>query len=134
MNDEKNFGKTLVLLRKQRKMTQQELAEKLETSTKVISRWENENIIPTRDIIIKIADILSIDCSYLINISKNNARTAKKSKAKENDLLNLILKSLALAMAIAVFVLNIIDSIQMVDAISMLSISIICVSFLYFLK
>lgn len=48
----------LLLLRKKRKMTQQELAEKAGTTQAVISRLENATVMPSMETIIKIADAL----------------------------------------------------------------------------
>ena len=48
----------LLLLRKKRKMTQQELAEKAGTTQAVISRLENASVMPSMETIIKIADAL----------------------------------------------------------------------------
>ncbi len=48
----------LLLLRKKRKMTQQDLAEKAGTTQAVISRLENASVMPSMETIIKIADAL----------------------------------------------------------------------------
>jgi len=39
--DAKSVGNTIAKLRKQRNMTQQMLAHKLDVSDKVVSKWEN---------------------------------------------------------------------------------------------
>jgi transcriptional regulator with XRE-family HTH domain len=48
----------LLILRKKRKMTQQDLAEKAGTTQAVISRLENASVMPSMETIIKIADAL----------------------------------------------------------------------------
>ena len=45
MNQEK-IGKFIAHLRKEKKMTQQELGEKLGVTNKTISRWENGDYMP----------------------------------------------------------------------------------------
>ena len=42
-----NFGKILAKMRKEKNMTQEELAEKLNVSSKTISKWET-GVSPTK--------------------------------------------------------------------------------------
>ena len=52
----------LIALRKKKKMSQQELAEKLGVGRARLSQWENqENLYPHRDILLKLCDAL--DCT-----------------------------------------------------------------------
>lgn len=52
----------LIALRKKKKMSQKELAEKLGISRARLSQWEiRENLYPSRDILIKLCDVL--DCT-----------------------------------------------------------------------
>ncbi len=44
--DTVKIGKFLSQLRRERELTQEQLAEKLGTSNKTISRWENGNYMP----------------------------------------------------------------------------------------
>lgn len=58
MNQEK-FGKFISELRKEKNMTQEQLAEKLGVSDKSISRWENGNTMPDISLLVELADILN---------------------------------------------------------------------------
>ena len=51
--------------RKEKKMTQQELADKLCVSNNVISKWENEVSIPPLDLLIPLCKYLNIDINQI---------------------------------------------------------------------
>lgn len=53
MNQEK-IGKFLKELRKQKGLTQEQIAEKFNVSNRTISRWENGNNMPDSDVLIEI--------------------------------------------------------------------------------
>ncbi len=55
MNKEK-IGKFLRELRKQKGLTQEQIAEKFNVSNRTISRWENGYNMPAIDILIEISD------------------------------------------------------------------------------
>ena len=56
----------LVALRKSRRMTQQELAEKLNYSDKAISRWEHAETLPDIETLCKICEIYGVKFEYLL--------------------------------------------------------------------
>jgi transcriptional regulator with XRE-family HTH domain len=56
----------LVALRKSRKMTQQDLAEKLNYSDKAISRWEHAETLPDIETLCKICEIYGVRFEYLL--------------------------------------------------------------------
>lgn len=60
------IAKNLVELRKGRKFTQQELAEKLNYSDKAISRWEHAETLPDIETLCKICDIYGVKFEYLL--------------------------------------------------------------------
>ncbi len=67
MNNTKEIiAKNLVALRKSRKYTQQELAEKLNYSDKAISRWEHAETLPDIETLCKICDIYGVKFEYLL--------------------------------------------------------------------
>lgn len=61
-----NVGKNMKLLRKQKNMTQDELAEQLFVSRQTISNYENGKSNPDIEMLIKIAEILDSDVNILI--------------------------------------------------------------------
>ncbi|MBQ3015309.1 MAG: helix-turn-helix transcriptional regulator [Clostridia bacterium] len=60
------IAKNLVSLRKARKLTQQDLAEKLNYSDKAISRWEHAETLPDIETLCKICDIYGVRFEYLL--------------------------------------------------------------------
>lgn len=103
-------------------MTQNELAEKMNVTDKAVSKWERNLSCPDVNTISKLADILGVSVEELLN-SKNKEYFNSKIK----DLVNLIFKAVALAMGIAVVVLNILDKINVKSSMIMLGIGISCV-------
>lgn len=118
----KSIGKTIASLRKNKGMTQNELAEKMNVTDKAVSKWERNLSCPDVNTISKLADILGVSVEELLN-SKNKEYFNSKIK----DLVNLIFKAVALAMGIAVVVLNILDKINVKSSMIMLGIGISCV-------
>lgn len=118
----KNIGETIASLRKNKGMTQNELAEKMNVTDKAVSKWERNLSCPDVNTISKLADILGVSVEELLN-SKNKEYFNSKIK----DLVNLIFKAVALAMGIAVVVLNILDKINVKSSMIMLGIGISCV-------
>lgn len=59
INNEK-FGRFLAEVRKEKQMTQKDLADKLFVSDKAVSKWERGNSMPNVTLLIPIADVLGI--------------------------------------------------------------------------
>ena len=53
-------------LRKEKEMTQAELAEKLLVSRQAISKWENGIVMPDIENIIAISELFSVSVDYLV--------------------------------------------------------------------
>ena len=82
MNQEK-IGKFISELRKEKNMTQEQLAEKLGVTDKSISRWENGKTMPDYSLLKDLCDILSISINELFLGEKISNEDYKK-KADEN--------------------------------------------------
>lgn len=127
--ENKTFADVIVELRKEKGMTQQELADKLHITDKAVSKWERNLSYPDITSISKLADILGVESSYLINICKKEDSVnpyIKKNNLKQ--IINLVCKAVGVGMGIAVVVLNILDELQVTDAITMLGIGLACIS------
>lgn len=61
-----NFGEKLLQLRKESAMSQEILAEQLNTSRQAVSRWENNQGFPETEKIIKIGNIFDVSIDYLL--------------------------------------------------------------------
>ena len=55
-------------LRIDRNLTQVELAKKLSVSKQAVSNWENDNIQPSIEMLIRIADYFSVSTDYLLGL------------------------------------------------------------------
>ncbi len=61
------IGNFLQNLRKESKLTQEQLAEQLGVARRTVSRWETGNNLPDLDILIELADLYDVDLRELLN-------------------------------------------------------------------
>ena len=125
----KSIGETIANLRKQKGMTQSELAEKMNVTDKAVSKWERDLSCPDINTISKLADVLDVSVEELLKTKKQDY-----SNNKIKDLINLILKAVAIAMGIGVVVLNILEKIETKSSIIMLGIGMFCIGLYLFDK
>ena len=114
------FGNMVVVLRKEKGMTQLELAEKMGVTDKAVSKWERDLSFPDVSSIPKLADILGVSVDELMQV-KVEAK-AEPSKKKIDEIVDIAFKGVALAMGIAVVVLSVMKEIEMESAMTMLGI------------
>lgn len=86
--DQKRTGAFLKELRKQKGLTQEQLAEQLNVSNRSVSRWETGSSLPDVDILIELADFYDVDIRQIIdgerkgeNMDKDTKETLKKVAA-----------------------------------------------------
>lgn len=65
------FAERLKTLRKQVKLTQAQIAEKLDISQQAYASWERGAKKPTQENLVKIAQILNVSVDYLVGNSEN---------------------------------------------------------------
>lgn len=63
------LGDQIKNLRIAKKINQVELAKKLGITKQSVSNWENENIMPSIEMLIKIADLFGVTTDYLLGLS-----------------------------------------------------------------
>ena len=68
MNPE-SVGQLISKLRKEKGMTQQELADKLQITDKAVSKWERGLSCPDMSILPQVAEILGVNVVYLLSTS-----------------------------------------------------------------
>ena len=61
------FGKALLLARKQKGLSQQQLADSIPVSRSSVANWEADRRLPNATIIAKIAEILTVDITELLD-------------------------------------------------------------------
>ena len=118
----KSIGKMISSLRKEKGMTQSELAEKMNVTDKAVSKWERDLSCPDINTISKLADVLEVSVDELLQAKKK-----EYSDTKLKDLINSIFKSVAVAMGVAVIVLNILIKIDIKSSVIMLGIGMLCI-------
>ena len=70
-----HIGEKIAELRKQSKMTQRELAEKLNVSDKVISKWETGKSLPDVEAMLRLSKVLEVSISELYEcVEKTDTR------------------------------------------------------------
>ena len=69
MNQEK-IGRFIAELRKEKNLTQQELADKLNITDRAISHWENGRSMPDAGVILELCKILNINVNELLSAKK----------------------------------------------------------------
>ena len=63
------FGKRIRSLRKSRNLSQVQLAEKLFTSKQSVSNWENNNILPSVEMLMRTANYFSVSTDFLLGLN-----------------------------------------------------------------
>ena len=74
--DSKKIGKVIAKRRKEKGMTQGELAERLSVSNKTISKWETEVGLPDISILVDLASVLDISVDDLLKGKENKVQNA----------------------------------------------------------
>ena len=62
------FGEMLKMMRKSRNLNQVQLAAQLNVTKQTISNWENNNILPSIDMLVKISHYFSVSTDYLMEL------------------------------------------------------------------
>lgn len=79
MNQQK-IGAFLKELRKQKGLTQEQLAEKCNVSNRTVSRWENGNNMPDLDLLIELSDYYEVDLREILNGERKSENMDKEMK------------------------------------------------------
>ncbi|MBP5678712.1 MAG: helix-turn-helix transcriptional regulator [Bacilli bacterium] len=116
--DQIKIGKFILNCRKEKGLTQEQLAEKLGVTSKSISRWENGNTMPDYSLLKDLCDELNINVNELLsgerikendymNKSEENLIHLRKQIDKRKKILK-IMSYIITAIIITAFVLNIV--------------------------
>lgn len=80
MIDRVKIGEFLRDLRKEKDMTQEELAEKFGVSSRSVSRWENGITMPELGILVELADFYEVDIKELIDGERKSENMNQETK------------------------------------------------------
>ena len=130
----KTLGTMISSLRKDKGMTQLELAEIMGVTDKAVSKWERDLSCPDINSIPKLAEILEISVDDLMQgrtETKEQDTKEKKeniSRNKVDEIVDTVLKGIGIAMGIAVTVLSVLGELEINAAFTMLGIGLAGIS------
>ena len=120
------LGMMISLLRKEKGMTQLELAEKMGVTDKAVSKWERDLSFPDINSIPKLAEIFEVSVDELMQVKAETKENIGKNKVDE--IVDTALKGIGIAMGIAVTVLSILGEVEIKSAFIMLGIGLASLS------
>ena len=125
----KTIGEIISELRKEKGMTQNDLAEKMNVTDKAVSKWERNLSCPDVNSIPKLAEILEISVEELLNAQKRE----NESNGKIDEIVNTALSAVGVAMGICVVVTSVLNQIDTKSAFVLLGIGLSSIA-IYLLK
>ena len=125
----RSTGEIISTLRKEKGLTQKELASKLNVTDKAVSKWERNIAYPDTSTIPALAELLEVSVEELISAKA----VSIKPRPSCNKLVNLILKAVAVAMGVSVVVSSLLGTLDTKSGLTLLGIGITCVG-VYLLK
>lgn len=87
-----DFGERLKELRKNKNWTQQQLANKIELSKTVISKYENNIQMPTLDTLIKLAAIFNVSMDYITGLEKPQTISLVGLTTEQSEIISVLAK------------------------------------------
>jgi len=112
-------GALLKELRKERNITQEQLAEKMGVSRRTVSRWETGANMPDMDILIDISDFYEVDLREILDGERKNKHMEKEMKEtvlkvteyenegkKRNSIVVIVYSTLGIIALIANLIMN----------------------------
>lgn len=118
------MGEKIAELRKAKNMTQKDLAEQMNVTDKAVSKWERNLACPDINSVPRLAEVLGISVDELLQVSKEQ----KQGKPEWENLLEIALRAVPLAMGVAVVVTSALGTLNITSAVSMLGIGMACLS------
>lgn len=76
-------------------MSQVELAEKLGVTKQSVSNWENDNIQPPIEMLVKIADFFSVSTDYLLGRDDKKYIDVSQLSSQEREHIQLIINDIS---------------------------------------
>ena len=80
--DQKKFGSFLRELRKEKQLTQEQLAERFGVTSRSVSRWETDSNMPDLSILVELADFYDVDIRDIIDGERKGEVMNKEEKER----------------------------------------------------
>lgn len=78
--DQAKIGRFLSELRKEKKITQEQLAEKLGVARRTVSRWETGSNLPDIDLLMELSDLYEVDLREILDGARKNEMLDQETK------------------------------------------------------
>lgn len=121
----KTLGEMIASLRKENRMTQLELAEKMGVTDKAVSKWERDLSCPDINTLPKLAEVFDISVDELMQVK---AASQNEKKKDFSPIVHMIMRAVALAMGVGVVILSTLKELDVDSGITMLGIGLICLA------
>ena len=126
---QQTFGATVAALRKERGMTQLELAEQMGVTDKAVSKWERDLSLPDTASLPKLAETLGVTVDELmLGKPAGPAAEAAPAPSEAARLIPLVLQGVALAMGVAVSALSALHQLDAVAGLALLLLGLGCLA------
>lgn len=89
------FGQRLARLRKQKGLTQEEIANRVNISPQAVSKWENDISSPDIDTIVKLSEILNVSLNELLGKEETTPVVLEEENKKDINKMLLKIKVLS---------------------------------------
>lgn len=120
---DKSMGEIIAVLRRERGMTQKELADRLNITDKAVSKWERGLALPDTAAIPKLAEIFGVSVEDLISAkASSGAKHRGAANAEAVKIMSIVLRAIPLAMGVAVTVAAILGELDTSSGFAMLGI------------
>lgn len=117
----KTLGARIAALRKEKGMTQLELAQQMGVTDKAVSKWERDLSCPDINTIPRLAEVLGVSLEDFMQ-----TYTPEKQEREVSIHLSTIARAVALAMGVAVVVLLLLGELTVLNGMGMLGIGVAC--------
>lgn len=118
----KSMGELICGLRKEKGMTQRELAEQMNVTDKAVSKWERDLSCPDINSLPRLAEVLGISVEELLNTPQKD----EQAESRAGTVADIVLRAIPVAMGVAVVVTSLLHSIDLYSGFSMLGIGLAC--------
>ena len=113
-----SMGEIISTLRKEKGMTQKDIADKLGITDKAVSKWERDIAFPDTATIPRLAEVLGVSVEELLQ-----AKAAPVSAGgKADKILDLVLRAVPLARGVAVVVTSVLGALDVKSGMTMLGV------------
>ena len=122
----RSLGAIISARRKQKGMTQLDLARQMGVTDKAVSKWERDLSFPDVASLPKLAEVLGVSVDDLLEVK--TAAQEQPARSTAPALVEIVLKAVALAMGVGVTALTIMAEVEPRNALGLLGIGVACLA------